>query len=74
MPHLLLSAVSGRGRCGVGEWIGNLTHEWLSQVLMYAVFAVTGFPGIVLARPVLLAGLCALSGFLAARFAANFDV
>ena len=50
----------------------NLTHEWLSQVLMYAVYAVGGFPGIILARAVLLAGLCALSGFLAARLSANF--
>ncbi len=50
----------------------NLTHEWLSQVLMYAVYAVGGFPGIVLARAVLLAGLCGLAGFLAARFSANF--
>jgi hypothetical protein len=50
----------------------NLTHEWLSQVLMYAVYAVAGFPGIILARAVLLAGLCALAGFLAARLSANF--
>ena len=50
----------------------NLTHEWLSQVLMYAVYVVGGFPGIILARAVLLAGLCALAGFLAARLSANF--
>ena len=50
----------------------NLTHEWLSQVLMYAVYAVAGFPGVILARAVLLAGLCALAGFLAARLSANF--
>ena len=50
----------------------NLTHEWLSQVLMYAVYAVAGFPGIVLARAVLLASLCGLAGFLAARLSANF--
>ncbi|SPE34123.1 conserved membrane hypothetical protein [Candidatus Sulfopaludibacter sp. SbA6] len=50
----------------------NLTHEWLSQVLMYAVYAAAGFPGIVLARAVLLASLCGLAGFLAARLAANF--
>src|ERR1039457_6494326 len=40
----------------------NLTHEWLSQVLMYAVYAVAGFPGVILARAV----------FLAARLSANF--
>src|ERR1700722_18637465 len=50
----------------------NLTHEWLSQVLMYAVYAVAGFPGIVLARAVLLAGLCGLAGFLAARLSDRF--
>jgi hypothetical protein len=50
----------------------NLTHEWLSQVLMYTVYAVAGFPGIILARAVLLAGLCGLAGFLAARLSANF--
>ena len=50
----------------------NLTHEWLSQVLMYAVYVVAGLPGIILARAVLLAALCALAGFLAARLSASF--
>jgi hypothetical protein len=50
----------------------NLTHEWMSQVLMYAVYAVAGFPGIVLARAFLLASLCGLAGFLAARLSSNF--
>jgi hypothetical protein len=50
----------------------NLTHEWLSQVLMYAVYAVGGIPGIILARAFLLAGLCGLAGFLAARLSQNF--
>jgi hypothetical protein len=50
----------------------NLTHEWLSQVLMYAVYATAGFPGIILARAVLLAALCGLAGFLAWRLSANF--
>jgi hypothetical protein len=50
----------------------NLTHEWLSQVFMYAVYAAAGFPGVILTRAVLLAGLCALAGFLAARLSANF--
>jgi MFS family permease len=50
----------------------NLTHEWFSQVLMYAVYVVAGFPGIVLARAVLLASLCGLAGFLAARLSASF--
>ncbi|HEY6368999.1 MAG TPA: hypothetical protein VIX37_00335, partial [Candidatus Sulfotelmatobacter sp.] len=50
----------------------NLTHEWLSQVLMYAVYATAGFPGIILARALLLAALCGLGGFLAARLSQNF--
>jgi hypothetical protein len=50
----------------------NLTHEWLSQVLMYTVYAIAGFPGIVLTRVLLLATLCALAGFLAARLSTNF--
>src|SRR2546425_4947060 len=28
----------------------NLTHEWLAQVLMYLIYSVTGFPGLVLTR------------------------
>jgi len=50
----------------------NLTHEWLSQVLMYGVYAAAGFPAIVLARAVLLASLCGLAGFLAARLSKSF--
>jgi hypothetical protein len=50
----------------------NLTHEWLSQVLMYAVYAIAGFPGIVLMRALLLLTLCGLAGLLAARAASNF--
>src|SRR5436190_926978 len=45
----------------------NLTHEWLAQALMYIVYLIGGFPLIILARAVLLAGICALAGFLAAR-------
>ena len=50
----------------------NLTHEWLSQVLMYAVYWAAGFPGIVLARALLLAAVCGLAGFLAARLSSSF--
>jgi hypothetical protein len=55
---------------GVGNF--NLTHEWLSQVLLYAVYSVGGFPGIVLARALLLTALCGLAGFLSARLSGNF--
>jgi len=50
----------------------NLTHEWLSQVIMYAAYAIAGFPAIVLIRALLLASLCGLAGFLAARLSENF--
>jgi len=50
----------------------NLTHEWLSQISMYAVHTLAGFPGIVVVRAVLLTSLCGLAGFLAARLSANF--
>src|SRR6195256_2458938 len=36
----------------------NLTHEGLSQVLMYAAYAVAGFHGIILVRAVLLTAIC----------------
>jgi hypothetical protein len=45
----------------------NLTHEWLAQALMYAVYSAGGVPGIVIARAVILAAFCGLAGFLAAR-------
>ena len=50
----------------------NLTHEWLSQVLMYFVYAVAGFPGIILVRALLLAAVCGLAGLLAGRLSGNF--
>lgn len=50
----------------------NLTHEWLAQVGLYAAYALGGFPAVVLLRAALLAGLCGLAGFLAARFSGNF--
>jgi hypothetical protein len=42
----------------------NLTHEWLAQIIMYLVHAVTGFPGLVLLRAALLIGFCALVGLM----------
>ena len=49
----------------------NLTHEWLSQALMYAVYAIGGFPAIGLFRAAMLAAVCGLSGFLAWRMSGN---
>lgn len=49
----------------------NLTHEWLSQALLYIAYLAGGFPSVVLIRAALLAAVCALSGFLAARASGN---
>ena len=45
----------------------NLTHEWLSQVLLYGVYSIGGLPAVVLVRAALLSALCALVGLLAWR-------
>jgi hypothetical protein len=45
----------------------NLTHEWLAQAGMYLVYAVGGFPALVLLRALMVAGACFLTGALAAR-------
>src|SRR5450432_16645 len=50
----------------------NLTHEWLAQVLMYSIYRVGGFAGIVLARAAALAGFCALVGLVAWRRRRSF--
>jgi hypothetical protein len=49
----------------------NLTHEWLSQVLMYFLYLIGGFPAIDLFRAAMLTAVCGLSGFLAWRFSGN---
>ena len=45
----------------------NLTHEWLAQLALYAVYRVGGFPGVVLLRATLLAALCGLVGLVVHR-------
>jgi MFS family permease len=45
----------------------NLTHEWLSQLMLYLIYAGAGFGGVIIVRAALLAAVCGLSGFLAAR-------
>ena len=45
----------------------NLTHEWLSQVLIYLVFRLGGFAGVVLGRAGLLASFCIVAGLIAYR-------
>ena len=43
----------------------NLTHEWLAQIVMYLVYTVAGFPGLVLLRAAVLIGFCGLIGLVA---------
>lgn len=50
----------------------NLTHEWLAQVLLYAVYSIGGAPALVLFKALLLAALCGLAGLVAARRSASF--
>src|SRR5258708_6473450 len=45
----------------------NLTHERLSQILLYGVYSVGGLPAITLARAALLTAICALVGLLPPR-------
>jgi hypothetical protein len=50
----------------------NLTHEWLAQVLFYALYSAGGFPALILLRALLLAAICGITGFLAARRCGSF--
>src|SRR4029077_19292184 len=50
----------------------NLTHEWLAQVIMYLIYSVAGFPGLVLARAVLLMFFCGLAGWITFRRTNDF--
>jgi tetratricopeptide (TPR) repeat protein len=50
----------------------NLTHEWLSQIVMYLIYSAAGFPGLVLARALLLTIFCGLVGWLAYRRTGEF--
>ena len=45
----------------------NLTHEWLAEVAIYAVYALAGFPGVVLGRALLLMAACMTAAAIAAR-------
>ncbi len=45
----------------------NLTHEWLAQAAWYGVYRAGGFAAVVLWKAVLLALLCGLTGWVAAR-------
>ena len=43
----------------------DLTHEWLSEVVFYVVYAGGGFAGLVLFRAALLTGFCGVVGLVA---------
>ena len=45
----------------------NLTHEWLAQLIWYAIEALGGFGAVVFWKALLLAVMCALSGYTAWR-------
>ena len=50
----------------------NLTHEWLSQLLLYLIYRAAGFGGVVLGRAALLAGFCVVAGLIAYRRVGGF--
>jgi hypothetical protein len=50
----------------------NLTHEWLAQVLLFAIYRTSGFGGIVLVRAAMLTALCGLAGAVAWRRRRSF--
>jgi hypothetical protein len=50
----------------------NLTHEWLSQAVMYVAYAAGGFTGLILFRAAWLTAFCALVGLVAYRRSGSF--
>ena len=50
----------------------NLTHEWLSQVLLYSAFALDGFRGLILMRAFWLTAFCAIVGLIVYRRTRSF--
>lgn len=50
----------------------NLTHEWLAQAIFYAIYAAAGAPVLILFRALVLAALCGLTGWIAARRSGSF--
>ncbi len=71
------SYTSGMGAKYSGEEITryfNLTSEWLAQVVMYLIYRVAGFAGLVLVRAALLIVFCGLAGWIAFRRTGGFYV
>jgi tetratricopeptide (TPR) repeat protein len=52
----------------------NLTSEWLAQIVMYAIYSLAGFPGLVLVRAALLIVFCGLAGWIAFRRTGEFYI
>jgi hypothetical protein len=50
----------------------NLTHEWLAQLLLYLVWRLGGFPGVVAVRAISLMLVCAVVGLVCARRSGSF--
>src|ERR1035437_61460 len=50
----------------------NLTHEWLAQVIFYAVWRAGGSAAMVAARAIALSAFCALTGLIAWRRRGSF--
>jgi hypothetical protein len=50
----------------------NLTFEWLAQIMIYIVYAVGGFGGLVLWRASLMTAFCGLAGLWAWRRSQDF--
>src|SRR5258708_6112587 len=50
----------------------NLKHEWLAQALLFMIYSLAGFPPIVFLPALILAAICGIGGFLAARLSQSF--
>jgi hypothetical protein len=50
----------------------NLTHEWLAQLIFYAVWRAGGSAGMVMARAITLTAFCALAGLIVWRRRGSF--
>src|SRR6476620_7672625 len=50
----------------------NLTHEWLSQIMLYGSYAAGGFRGLILMRALWLTAFCAIAGLIAYRRTGGF--
>lgn len=50
----------------------NLTHEWLAQAALFAVWRVAGFPGVVVLRALTMTAFCGLVGLVAWRRRPNW--